>query len=120
MLTTFFAYVLEKRLSRHPERFGHGAIEGVAAPETANNAATVGVMVPLLALGVPPNLAMAMLLGMVLGAMLETNLRQSLLISQGDLGIFVAHPIAATLLALALFVMVTSVLVRLRRQPTPA
>lgn len=63
VLTTFFAYVLEKRLSRHPERFGTGTIEGVAAPETANNAATAGVMVPLLALGVPPNLAMAMLLG---------------------------------------------------------
>jgi len=60
------------------------------------------------------------LLGVVLGPMLETNLRQSLLISQGDLGIFVAHPIAAALLALALVVMVTSVLVRLRRQPTPA
>jgi putative tricarboxylic transport membrane protein len=63
ILTTFFAYVLEKRLSPHPERFGTGAIEGVAGPETANNAATAGTMVPLLALGVPPNLAMGMLLG---------------------------------------------------------
>jgi putative tricarboxylic transport membrane protein len=225
VLTTFFAYVLERRLSKHPERFGHGAVEGVAAPETANNAATAGVMVPLLALGVPPNLAMAMLLGafvvhgiqpgpyfftqhaplfwaivasmflgnvlllilnlplvglwvrllrvpytilfplivvfcfigtytqsnsvvelfvmlvfglfgyaagtlgypaapfllgMVLGPMLETNLRQSLLISQGDFGIFVTHPIAAALLATALVVVVASALVRLRRPPAAA
>jgi putative tricarboxylic transport membrane protein len=221
VLTTFFAYVLEKRLSKHPERFGRGAIEGVVAPETANNAATAGVMVPLLALGVPPNLAMAMLLGafvihgiqpgpffftqhaalfwaivasmfvgnvlllilnlplvglwvrllrvpytilfplivvfcfigtytqsnsvaelfvmlifglfgyaagklgypgapfllgMVLGPMLETNLRQSLLISQGDLTIFVSHPIAAALFATAFIIAVGSVVVRMCRR----
>jgi putative tricarboxylic transport membrane protein len=52
--------------------------------------------------------------------MLETNLRQSLLISQGDLGIFLVHPIAATLLAVALVVVVASVLVRLRRRLTVA
>lgn len=63
VVTTFFSYGLEKRLSKHPEKFGTGAIEGVAAPETANNAATSGSMVPLLGLGVPPHVAMAMLLG---------------------------------------------------------
>jgi putative tricarboxylic transport membrane protein len=62
-VATFFAYGLEKRCSKHPEKFGTGVIEGVCAPETANNAATSGSMVPLLALGVPPNSVMAMLLG---------------------------------------------------------
>jgi putative tricarboxylic transport membrane protein len=63
VITTFSSYALEKRLSKHPERFGAGAIEGVAGPETANNAATSGSMVPLLGLGVPPHVTMAMLLG---------------------------------------------------------
>ena len=62
LITTFFSYGLEKRLSKHPEKFGTGAIEGVAGPETANNASTAGSMVPLLALGVPPHQVMAMLL----------------------------------------------------------
>lgn len=62
-MTTFFAYWLEKRVSKHPEKFGTGVIEGVAAPETANNAATAGSMIPLLALGVPATPTMAMLMG---------------------------------------------------------
>jgi putative tricarboxylic transport membrane protein len=63
ILSTFAAYALEKRVSRRPEEFGHGAIEGVAGPESANNAAAVGAMVPLLALGVPFAPPTAMLLG---------------------------------------------------------
>ena len=63
VVTTFFSYGLEKRLSKHPEKFGTGVIQGVAGPETANNAATSGSMVPLLGLGVPPHVTMAMLLG---------------------------------------------------------
>jgi putative tricarboxylic transport membrane protein len=63
IIPTFLAYALEKRISKHPERFGHGAIEGVAAPESANNAATGGSMIPLLTLGIPPNVVMAVLLG---------------------------------------------------------
>jgi putative tricarboxylic transport membrane protein len=62
-MTTFFAYWLERRVSKHPEKFGTGLIEGVAAPETANNAATAGSMIPLLALGVPATPTMAMLMG---------------------------------------------------------
>jgi putative tricarboxylic transport membrane protein len=225
ILTTFFAYVLEKRLSRHPEKFGTGVIEGVAAPETANNAATAGVMVPLLALGVPPNLAMAMLLGafvihgiqpgpffftqhgpmfwaivasmflgnvillilnlplvglwvrllrvpytilfplivlfcvigtytqnnnvvelyimvifgvfgyvadkfgypaapfllaMVLGPLMETNLRQTLVIAQGDLGIFLQHRVAAAFLVLAVLLPFGSLVFGRRRALTAA
>jgi putative tricarboxylic transport membrane protein len=63
IIPTFISYALEKRLSRHPERFGHGAIEGVAGPESANNAATGGALIPLLTLGVAPNVPMAILLG---------------------------------------------------------
>ncbi len=63
VMTTFFSYWLEKRISKHPEKFGTGIIEGVASPEAANNASTAGSMIPLLALGVPANPTMAMLLG---------------------------------------------------------
>jgi putative tricarboxylic transport membrane protein len=53
IISTFVSYALERKLSKHPERFGQGAIEGVAGPESANNAATSGAFVPMLALGVP-------------------------------------------------------------------
>ena len=56
-------YTTEKRLSKHPEEFGKGAIEGVAGPESANNSDTAGAMVPLLSLGVPGGGATAVLLG---------------------------------------------------------
>lgn len=63
VIPTFMAYVLEKRLSKHPERFGHGAIEGVASPETANNAYANASMIPLFALGVPSSATIAVLMG---------------------------------------------------------
>jgi putative tricarboxylic transport membrane protein len=63
IIPTFIAYALERRLAAHPERFGRGAIEGVAGPEAANNAATGGAIVPLLTLGIAPNVPMAVLLG---------------------------------------------------------
>jgi len=53
IISSFVSYAVERRLSRHPERFGQGAVEGVAGPESANNAATSGAFVPMLALGVP-------------------------------------------------------------------
>jgi putative tricarboxylic transport membrane protein len=63
VISSFLSYALEKRLSRHPEQFGQGAIEGVAGPETANNAAAGAGFIPLLTLGIPPNVVMALLLG---------------------------------------------------------
>jgi putative tricarboxylic transport membrane protein len=66
ILSSFVSYSVEKRISKHPENFGEGAIEGVAGPETANNAATGGAFVPLLALGIPSNAIMALLLGALL------------------------------------------------------
>jgi putative tricarboxylic transport membrane protein len=62
-IASILAYTTEKRLSKHPEEFGKGAIEGVAAPEAANNADTAGALVPLLTLGVPGGGATAVMLG---------------------------------------------------------
>jgi putative tricarboxylic transport membrane protein len=61
-ISSLVSYAVEKRMSTHPERFGTGAIEGVAGPETANNAATAGGFVPLLTLGIPTNSVLALLL----------------------------------------------------------
>jgi putative tricarboxylic transport membrane protein len=61
-IPTFLSYLTEKRLSRHPEEFGQGAIEGVAGPEAANNAAAAGVLVPLLTLGLPSSATAAVML----------------------------------------------------------
>ena len=59
---TFLSYALEKKLTKYPEEFGNGAIEGVAGPEAANNAASAGVLVPLLTLGIPTSATAAILL----------------------------------------------------------
>ena len=61
-IPTFLSYFFEKRLSKNPEQFGRGAIEGVAGPEAANNSAVAGVLVPLLALGLPTSATAAILL----------------------------------------------------------
>jgi putative tricarboxylic transport membrane protein len=63
LISSFAGYAMEKRLSREPEKFGTGMIQGVAGPEAANNAATGGAFVPLLTLGIPPTAVMALLLG---------------------------------------------------------
>ena len=61
-IPTFLSYVTEKRLSKKPEEFGHGAIEGVAGPEAANNASAAGTLVPMLSLGLPTNATAAVML----------------------------------------------------------
>ena len=63
VISSFVSYGVEKRLSKHPEEFGKGAIAGVAGPESANNSATAGAFIPLLTLGLPSNAVMAILLG---------------------------------------------------------
>ena len=65
-VASFMAYAAEKKASKHPEKFGTGVIEGVAAPEAANNAATGGALVPLLTLGIPSSATTAILLGALL------------------------------------------------------
>ena len=63
IIPTFMSYITEKRLSKHPEKFGTGLIEGVAGPETANNAYANAAMVPLLTLGIPSSPTIAVLMG---------------------------------------------------------
>jgi putative tricarboxylic transport membrane protein len=63
VVSSFAAYTFEKRISKHPERFGRGEIRGVAAPEAANNAAAQTSFIPLLTLGIPPNAVMALMVG---------------------------------------------------------
>jgi putative tricarboxylic transport membrane protein len=61
MISSFVAYAVEKKYSKHPEEFGKGAIEGVASPESANNAASTSSFIPLLTLGIPGNASIAMI-----------------------------------------------------------
>jgi putative tricarboxylic transport membrane protein len=221
ILSSFASYSAEKRLSKRPEEFGHGAIEGVAGPESANNAAAQTSFIPLLTLGIPAHPVMAlmvgafilqgitpgpnvindepvlfwgiiasmwignlllvvlnlpliglwvkmltipyrvlfpaivifacigcysinsnifdvygimffavlgyvlirvgcepapMLLGFVLGPLLEEHFRRAMIISRGDLGVFVTRPISAVLLGLALLVVILAMLPALRRK----
>lgn len=66
VMSSLAAYATEKRISKHPERFGRGEIRGVAAPETANNAAATSSFIPLLTLGIPANASLAILFGALL------------------------------------------------------
>ena len=63
VISAFSSYAIEKKLSKHPEKFGTGMIEGVAGPESANNSATGGAFIPLFTLGIPSNSVIAILLG---------------------------------------------------------
>jgi putative tricarboxylic transport membrane protein len=63
LLASFAAYTFEKKISRHPEEFGKGAVEGVAGPEAANNAGAQTSFIPLLTLGIPSNAVMALMIG---------------------------------------------------------
>src|SRR5882757_8976664 len=221
VIAAFAAYTFEKKIAKDPSRFGRGAIEGVAAPESANNAAAQTSFIPLLTLGIPPNAVMALmvgamtihgivpgpqvmqkqpelvwgmiasmwvgnlmliiinlplvgiwvrllrvpyrlmfpsivifcaigiysinnapvdvvlagafgllgywlikhdfepaplLLGMVLGPLMEENLRRALLISRGDWTVFVTRPLSAGLMAVAAFLLVLALLPSLRKK----
>jgi putative tricarboxylic transport membrane protein len=66
IISSFVSYGIERRLSRHPERFGKGAIEGVAGPESANNAAASGAFVPMMALGIPTSPVTAVMIAAIM------------------------------------------------------
>jgi putative tricarboxylic transport membrane protein len=66
IISSFVSYGIERRISKHPERFGKGAIEGVAGPESANNAAATGAFVPMLALGIPTGPITAVMLAAIM------------------------------------------------------
>jgi len=82
-LPTLLSYYTEKKLSKHPEEFGHGAIEGVAGPEAANNAAAAGVLMPLLTLGIPTSATAAIMLSAFEGYGIQTG--PQLFSAQGSL-----------------------------------
>jgi len=99
-MPTFLSYVAERRLSRKPEEFGNGAIEGVAGPEAANNASAAGTLVPMLALGLPTTATAAVILASM----------QSYGIQPGP-GLFDAEPLLVWTLLASLFVANTLLLV---------
>jgi TctA family transporter len=112
MLSAFTSYMVEKKLAKDPSRFGKGAIEGVAGPESANNAGAQTSFIPLLTLGIPSNAVMALMVG----AMMEENLRRALLLSRGDPSVFVTRPISAVMLAMALGMLVIIVAPAIRNK----
>jgi len=102
----FIAYNEAKRWSRHPEQFGKGSLEGIAAPEAANNAVTGGAMVPLLAFGIPGSNAAAIMLG----ALMLHGLRPGPLLFQNNpdivYGLFVGMLIANVFMLIAGYVLI--------------
>ena len=84
VISSFVSYAVEKKVSRSPEKFGTGIIQGVAGPEAANNAATAGAFIPLLTLGIPANSVMAILLG----AMMIHGMQPGPMLVQEQPGLF--------------------------------
>jgi putative tricarboxylic transport membrane protein len=116
VISSFASYRLEKRLSKDPEEFGHGAIRGVAGPESANNAATSGQMVPLLALGIPFSATSALLLA----ALQIQNVQPGPLFIQGNPMIFwgvIASMYVGNLLLLVLNLPLVGIWVSMLRVP---
>ena len=116
IISSFLSYALEKRLSRHPEQFGKGAVAGVAGPETANNAASTGAFVPMLALGIPTSPITAVLIGALM--LHGISVGPTLVNEQPDVfwG-FVASMYVGNLMLLALNLPLVSVFVTVLRIP---
>jgi putative tricarboxylic transport membrane protein len=116
IISSFLSYALERRISKHPEEFGHGAVAGVAGPESANNSASTGAFVPMLALGIPTGPITAVLIGALMihgvpaGPQLVTEHRD---LFWG----FVASMYVGNLMLLALNLPLVSVFVSLLRIP---
>jgi putative tricarboxylic transport membrane protein len=115
-LSSFSSYVLERRLSKHPERFGQGAIEGVAGPESANNAAAQSSFIPLLSLGIPANAVMAVILGALLVQGIQPG--PQLIANRPDLFFgLIASMLVGNLMLIVLNVPLISIFVQLLRVP---
>jgi len=112
------SYAVEQRISKKPEEFGNGAIEGVAGPESANNAATSGAMVPILSLGIPGSPATAVLFG----AMLMQGLRPGPLLFQNNPDViwgFLASMYVGNVILLALNTLFIPVFTKLTVKAVP-
>jgi putative tricarboxylic transport membrane protein len=116
IISSFISYAVEKRISRHPEHFGKGAIEGVAAPESANNAASTSSFIPLLTLGIPGNATIAM----IFVALMIHGIRPGPLLLQEHPDLFwglVASMYLGNLMLLGLNLPLIGIWVRLLRVP---
>lgn len=117
-LPTFLSYVTERKLSKHPEEFGHGAIEGVAGPEAANNASAAGTLVPMLALGLPTNATAAIMLAAMMGYGIQPG--PALFEAEGDLvWTLIASLFIGNLLLLVLNLPLAPLWAKLLRTPRP-
>ncbi len=117
-IPTFLSYYTEKRLSKHPEEFGQGAIEGVAGPEAANNASAAGVFVPLLTLGLPTSATAAIMLSAFQSY--GINPGPQLLVSQADLvWALIASLYIANVMLLVLNLPLVGIWVQILKIPTP-
>ncbi|WP_024312072.1 tripartite tricarboxylate transporter permease [Sinorhizobium medicae] len=117
-IPTFLSYFVEKKLSKHPEEFGHGAIEGVAGPEAANNAAGAGVFVPLLTLGIPTSATAAVMLSALQSY--GINPGPQLLTSHADLvWTLIASLYIGNVMLLILNLPLVGLWVQILRIPTP-
>jgi len=116
VISSFLSYALEKRVSRHPEQFGKGAVAGVAGPESANNGASTGAFVPMLALGLPASPITAVLIGalMIHGVSVGPNLITD---HRDVFWGFVASMYVGNLMLLALNLPLVSVFVTVLRIP---
>jgi putative tricarboxylic transport membrane protein len=117
-LPTLLSYYTEKKLSKHPEEFGHGAIEGVAGPEAANNAAAAGVLMPLLTLGIPTSATAAIMLSAFEGYGIQTG--PQLFSQQGGLvWTLIASLYIGNVILLILNLPLVSLWVKLLKIPPP-
>ncbi len=117
-LPTMLSYYTEKKLSKHPQEFGHGAIEGVAGPEAANNAAAAGVLMPLLTLGIPTSATAAIMLSAFEGYGIQPG--PQLFTQQGDLvWTLIASLYIGNVILLVLNLPMVNLWVRLLKIPPP-
>jgi len=117
-IPTFLSYATEKKLSKHPEEFGHGAIEGVAGPEAANNASAAGTLVPLLTLGLPTSATAAIMLA----GFQQYNIQPGPLLFQSNPGLvwgLIASLFVANAMLLVLNLPLVGLWVRLLSIPRP-
>ena len=117
-LPTLLSYYTERKLTRHPEEFGKGAIEGVAGPEAANNAAAAGVLMPLLTLGIPTSATAAIMLSAFQGYGIQTG--PQLFSQQGSLvWTLIASLYIGNLILLVLNLPLVGLWVKLLKIPPP-
>src|SRR5712671_1625741 len=120
-LSSFAAYALEKRSSRHPEQFGRGAVEGVAGPESANNAGAQTSFIPMLTLGIPGNAVMALMIGALTihGIQPGPQIMSERPLMFCGIGVYTVGNSAAAVLLAAIFGVLGYVFTRLECEPAP-